>query len=92
MLLYPQTYTSFNVHRILVLENGRIAEFDTPEHLKAQKGLFYRLMEESGLAWLMEHPIALPPSRVIDLIIEFFWFLSKMPDSTEACLSQNCSE
>uniref|UniRef100_A0A663EUY6 ABC-type glutathione-S-conjugate transporter n=1 Tax=Aquila chrysaetos chrysaetos TaxID=223781 RepID=A0A663EUY6_AQUCH len=36
--------------RILVLENGRIAEFDTPEHLIAQKGLFYRLMEESGLA------------------------------------------
>uniref|UniRef100_A0A8C3MV87 ABC-type glutathione-S-conjugate transporter n=1 Tax=Geospiza parvula TaxID=87175 RepID=A0A8C3MV87_GEOPR len=35
---------------ILVLENGRIAEFDTPEHLIAQKGLFYRLMEESGLA------------------------------------------
>uniref|UniRef100_A0A8C5TE87 ABC-type glutathione-S-conjugate transporter n=1 Tax=Malurus cyaneus samueli TaxID=2593467 RepID=A0A8C5TE87_9PASS len=32
------------------LENGRIAEFDTPEHLIAQKGLFYRLMEESGLA------------------------------------------
>uniref|UniRef100_A0A803VJQ2 ABC-type glutathione-S-conjugate transporter n=1 Tax=Ficedula albicollis TaxID=59894 RepID=A0A803VJQ2_FICAL len=36
--------------RILVLENGRVAEFDTPEHLIAQKGLFYRLMEESGLA------------------------------------------
>jgi len=34
------------------LENGRIAEFDTLEHLIAQKGLFYRLMEESGLAWL----------------------------------------
>ncbi|NWR46395.1 MRP1 protein, partial [Regulus satrapa] len=36
--------------RILVLENGRIAEFDTPEHLIAQKGIFYRLMQESGLA------------------------------------------
>ncbi|XP_054066673.1 multidrug resistance-associated protein 1 isoform X2 [Rissa tridactyla] len=36
--------------RILVLENGQIAEFDTLENLIAQKGLFYRLMEESGLA------------------------------------------
>lgn len=36
--------------RILVLENGQIAEFDTPEHLKAEKGLFYKLMEESGFA------------------------------------------
>ncbi|NXY26092.1 MRP1 protein, partial [Atrichornis clamosus] len=42
--------TVLHCHRILVLENGRIAEFDTPEHLIAQKGLFYRLMEESGLA------------------------------------------
>ncbi|NXX67479.1 MRP1 protein, partial [Spizella passerina] len=41
--------TVLDCDRILVLENGRIAEFDTPEHLIAQKGLFYRLMEESGL-------------------------------------------
>ncbi|NXD40855.1 MRP1 protein, partial [Copsychus sechellarum] len=42
--------TVLDCDRILVLENGRIAEFDTPEHLIAQKGLFYRLLEESGLA------------------------------------------
>ncbi|NXW77005.1 MRP1 protein, partial [Hirundo rustica] len=42
--------TVLDCDRILVMENGRIAEFDTPEHLIAQKGLFYRLMEESGLA------------------------------------------
>ncbi|NWW67276.1 MRP6 protein, partial [Ifrita kowaldi] len=42
--------TVLDCDRILVLENGLIAEFDTPEHLIAQKGLFYRLMEESGLA------------------------------------------
>ncbi|NXE96452.1 MRP1 protein, partial [Menura novaehollandiae] len=42
--------TVLDCDRILVLENGQIAEFDTPEHLMAQKGLFYRLMEESGLA------------------------------------------
>ncbi|NWX95541.1 MRP6 protein, partial [Nothoprocta ornata] len=35
--------------RILVLENGCIAEFDTPEKLIAQRGAFYRLVEESGL-------------------------------------------
>ncbi|NXU19535.1 MRP6 protein, partial [Pardalotus punctatus] len=42
--------TIMDCDRILVLENGRLAEFDTPEHLIAQKGIFYRLMEESGLA------------------------------------------
>ncbi|NXP47639.1 MRP6 protein, partial [Heliornis fulica] len=41
--------TILDCDRILVLESGRVAEFDTPEHLIAQKGLFYRLMEESGL-------------------------------------------
>uniref|UniRef100_A0A8C3KV64 ABC-type glutathione-S-conjugate transporter n=1 Tax=Calidris pygmaea TaxID=425635 RepID=A0A8C3KV64_9CHAR len=42
--------TVMDCDRILVLDNGRIAEFDTLENLIAQKGLFYRLMEESGLA------------------------------------------
>uniref|UniRef100_A0A8D0FDG9 ABC-type glutathione-S-conjugate transporter n=1 Tax=Strix occidentalis caurina TaxID=311401 RepID=A0A8D0FDG9_STROC len=42
--------TIMDCDRILVLENGQIAEFDTVEHLIAQKGLFYSLMEESGLA------------------------------------------
>ncbi|XP_069666131.1 ATP-binding cassette sub-family C member 6 isoform X3 [Haliaeetus albicilla] len=42
--------TVMDCDRILVLENGRVAEFDTLEHLIAQKGPFYRLMEESGLA------------------------------------------
>ncbi|NXV46186.1 MRP1 protein, partial [Uria aalge] len=42
--------TLMDCDRILVLENGQIAEFDTLENLIAQKGLFYRLMEESGLA------------------------------------------
>uniref|UniRef100_A0A8B9S531 ABC-type glutathione-S-conjugate transporter n=1 Tax=Apteryx owenii TaxID=8824 RepID=A0A8B9S531_APTOW len=41
--------TIMDCDRILVLENGWIAEFDTPEKLIAQKGAFYRLVEESGL-------------------------------------------
>ncbi|KAM8798714.1 ATP-binding cassette sub-family C member 6 [Eudromia elegans] len=41
--------TIMDCNRILVLEKGCIAEFDTPEKLIAQKGAFYRLVEESGL-------------------------------------------
>uniref|UniRef100_A0A8C0ISY5 ABC-type glutathione-S-conjugate transporter n=1 Tax=Chelonoidis abingdonii TaxID=106734 RepID=A0A8C0ISY5_CHEAB len=40
--------TILDYDRILVLENGQVAEFDSPEKLIAQKGLFYRLVEESG--------------------------------------------
>ncbi|XP_074867332.1 ATP-binding cassette sub-family C member 6 isoform X3 [Carettochelys insculpta] len=39
--------TVLDYDRILVLENGHVAEFGTPEELIAQKGLFYRLVEES---------------------------------------------
>ncbi|XP_070617234.1 ATP-binding cassette sub-family C member 6 [Erythrolamprus reginae] len=35
--------------RILVMENGQVAEFDTPEVLRAQKGLFYKMAADSGL-------------------------------------------
>ncbi|XP_029432270.1 multidrug resistance-associated protein 1 isoform X6 [Rhinatrema bivittatum] len=41
--------TIMDCTRILVLENGQIAEFDTPNNLVAQKKIFYRLVEESGL-------------------------------------------
>ncbi|XP_061456062.1 multidrug resistance-associated protein 1 isoform X4 [Rhineura floridana] len=41
--------TIMDYDRILVMERGRVAEFDTPEILIAQKGLFYRMAEESGL-------------------------------------------
>ncbi|EMP37353.1 Multidrug resistance-associated protein 6 [Chelonia mydas] len=41
--------TILDYDRICVLENGQVAEFDSPEKLIAQKGLFYRLVEESGL-------------------------------------------
>uniref|UniRef100_A0A8C5WVQ2 ABC-type glutathione-S-conjugate transporter n=1 Tax=Laticauda laticaudata TaxID=8630 RepID=A0A8C5WVQ2_LATLA len=35
--------------RILVMENGEVAEFDTPEALRVQKGLFYKMVADSGL-------------------------------------------
>uniref|UniRef100_A0A670Y9T2 ABC-type glutathione-S-conjugate transporter n=1 Tax=Pseudonaja textilis TaxID=8673 RepID=A0A670Y9T2_PSETE len=35
--------------RILVMENGQVAEFDTPEALTVQKGLFYKMAADSGL-------------------------------------------
>ncbi|XP_025025911.1 multidrug resistance-associated protein 6 isoform X2 [Python bivittatus] len=35
--------------RILVMDNGQVAEFDTPAALRAQKGLFYKMAVDSGL-------------------------------------------
>ncbi|KAM3826474.1 ATP-binding cassette sub-family C member 6 [Vipera latastei] len=35
--------------RILVMRNGEVAEFDTPEALRVQKGLFYKMAADSGL-------------------------------------------
>nr|XP_028562054.1 multidrug resistance-associated protein 6-like isoform X2 [Podarcis muralis] len=41
--------TLLDCDRVLVMESGRVAEFNAPETLIAQKGLFYRMAEESGL-------------------------------------------
>lgn len=35
--------------RVLVMEKGQVAESGSPAQLLAQKGLFYRLAQESGL-------------------------------------------
>uniref|UniRef100_A0A8C4PMA8 Multidrug resistance-associated protein 6 n=1 Tax=Equus asinus asinus TaxID=83772 RepID=A0A8C4PMA8_EQUAS len=35
--------------RVLVMDNGQVAESGSPAQLLAQKGLFYRLAQESGL-------------------------------------------
>ncbi|NXL86149.1 MRP3 protein, partial [Alectura lathami] len=42
--------TIMDYTRILVLDNGTIAEFDTPTSLIASKGIFYSMAKDAGLA------------------------------------------
>ena len=46
--------TILDSDRIVVLDHGRVAEFDTPSELVRQKGLFYELVKESGLLGSVE--------------------------------------
>ena len=41
--------TIMDSDRIVVLDQGAVAEFDTPAALVRRKGLFYELVKESGL-------------------------------------------
>lgn len=41
--------TILDSDRIVVLDHGRVAEFDTPAQLVSKKGLFYELVREAGL-------------------------------------------
>jgi ATP-binding cassette subfamily C (CFTR/MRP) protein 1 len=41
--------TILDSDRIIVLDHGTVAEFDTPSALVQRKGLFYDLVKESGL-------------------------------------------
>lgn len=41
--------TILDSDRILVLDHGAVAEFDTPSVLVQKKGLFYELVKEAGL-------------------------------------------
>lgn len=36
--------------RVLVLDKGQIAEFDTPSNLISQRGVFYGMAKDAGLA------------------------------------------
>jgi len=38
-----------------VLDHGEVKEFDTPQELVRQKGLFYELVRESGLLGAVEN-------------------------------------
>uniref|UniRef100_A0A672Q8X6 ABC-type glutathione-S-conjugate transporter n=1 Tax=Sinocyclocheilus grahami TaxID=75366 RepID=A0A672Q8X6_SINGR len=42
--------TIMDYTRVLVLDKGKIAEFDTPTNLLAQKGIFYGMAKDAGLA------------------------------------------
>ena len=39
------------VFRVLVLDAGQVAEFDTPENLLKAKGIFYSMAKDAGLAY-----------------------------------------
>jgi ATP-binding cassette subfamily C (CFTR/MRP) protein 1 len=41
--------TILDSDRIVVLEQGRVVEFDSPKVLVERKGLFYKLVREAGL-------------------------------------------
>lgn len=41
--------TIIDSDRIVVLEKGRVAEFDTPAELIKRRGRFYELAKEAGL-------------------------------------------
>lgn len=41
--------TILDSDRIVVLQQGKVAEFDTPEELIKKRGLFYELVREAGL-------------------------------------------
>ena len=41
--------TILDSDRILVLDHGKVAEFDTPSALVQKRGLFYELVKEAGL-------------------------------------------
>ncbi|NXN95747.1 MRP3 protein, partial [Rhinopomastus cyanomelas] len=42
--------TIMDYTRVLVLDNGTVAEFDTPASLIASKGIFYNMAKDAGLA------------------------------------------
>ena len=41
--------TILDSDRIVVLDHGTVAEFDSPATLVTKKGLFYELVKEAGL-------------------------------------------
>lgn len=46
--------TILDSNRIVVLDHGRVAEFDTPTELVRRQGLFYELVKEAGLLGSVE--------------------------------------
>ncbi len=48
--------TILDSDKIVVLDHGEVAEFDSPSELVRQKGLFYELVKESGLVDSVKTP------------------------------------
>ncbi|CAN8097429.1 unnamed protein product [Discula destructiva] len=42
--------TILDSDRVVVLDKGTVAEFDTPEELIRRRGIFYSLVQQAGLA------------------------------------------
>jgi ABC-type multidrug transport system fused ATPase/permease subunit len=50
LIIAHRLNTIMNCNRIIVLNKGKIEEFDTPENLlKKENGLFFNLAKDSGL-------------------------------------------
>ncbi|XP_076997790.1 ATP-binding cassette sub-family C member 6 [Tamandua tetradactyla] len=49
LLIAHRLHSVVDCARVLVMDNGQVAESGSPAQLLAQKGLFYRLAQESGL-------------------------------------------
>ena len=47
--------TILDSDRIVVLDQGRVAEFDTPSTLIRQQGHFFKLVKEAGLLDSIEY-------------------------------------
>lgn len=45
--MFPQCF----LKRVLILDKGQMAEFDSPSSLIAKKGIFYKMAKDSGLVW-----------------------------------------
>ena len=50
VLFVAMSLSFFCFSRIMVLDKGFVVEFDTPETLLAQQGIFYNMARDAGLA------------------------------------------
>ena len=55
--------TILDSDKIVVLQQGRVAEFDTPRELINRRGLFYELVREAGLLDTFGNGTAEPTQR-----------------------------
>ena len=55
--------TILDSDRIIVLQQGKVAEFDTPEALIENRGLFYELVREAGLLSELSNGVAVNAKR-----------------------------